>query len=144
MREPARRCGDVDSYGASFLGDSLQLRVLPPNAYAERGAQPKTGRAGLRYTPDINALIFGCRVWLCPNVQSTHKNTKTMTLLELADKLSAVLERVRDEGQNPDDIPVTLQLNSGDYDRWGHASMDVCWDNNTQATGCVIVADLEA
>lgn len=67
-----------------------------------------------------------------------------MTLLELADKLSAVMERVRDEGQNPDDIPVTLQLNSGDYDRWGHASMDVCWDNNTQATGCVIVADLEA
>jgi hypothetical protein len=67
-----------------------------------------------------------------------------MTLLELYDKLNRTIHRVREEGQNPDDIPVTLQLNGGEYDRCGHASMDVCWDNNTQATGCVIVADLEA
>ena len=51
--------------------------------------------------------------------------------------------RVESEGQKADDIPVTLQLEHGSGDRWGHASMDVVWDNNTQATGCVIVADLE-
>ena len=28
-------------------------------------------------------------------------------------------------------------------DAWGHADMDVCWDNNTQTTGCVIVATRE-
>ncbi len=66
-----------------------------------------------------------------------------MTLLELADKISTTLENVRDEGLNPDDIPVTLQLNHGDGDSWGHKDIDVCWDNNTQATGCVIIATLE-
>jgi len=66
-----------------------------------------------------------------------------MTLLELHDKITSTMERIREEGQNPDDIPVTLQLNHGDGDKWGSESMDVCWDNNTQATGCVIIADFE-
>jgi len=67
-----------------------------------------------------------------------------MTLLELHDDIVKTIDRIREEGQNPDDIPVTLQLNHDDGDKWGHASMEVCWDNNTQATGCVIVADLES
>lgn len=66
-----------------------------------------------------------------------------MTILELADKINATLERIRDCGQNPDEVPVTLQLTHGTGDAEGHASMDVVWDNNTQASGCVIVADLE-
>lgn len=66
-----------------------------------------------------------------------------MTLLELHDKITSTMERIREEGKNPDDIPVTLQLNHGDGDKWGSESMDVCWDNNTQATGCVIIADFE-
>lgn len=66
-----------------------------------------------------------------------------MTLLELHDEIVKTIDRIREEGQNPDDIPVTLQLNHGDGDKWGYASMEVCWDNNTQATGCVIIADLE-
>ena len=66
-----------------------------------------------------------------------------MTLLELHDEITATMERIRGAGQNPDDIPVTLQLNHGENDKWGHASMEVCWDNNTQATGCVIIADME-
>lgn len=66
-----------------------------------------------------------------------------MTLLELKDKIDDAIDRVEQSGQKPDDIPVTLQLEHGSGDRWGHASMDVVWDNNTQATGCVIVADLE-
>lgn len=66
-----------------------------------------------------------------------------MTLLELHDEITATMQRIREAGQNPDDIPVTLQLNHGDNDKWGHSSMEVCWDNNTQATGCVIIADME-
>ncbi len=66
-----------------------------------------------------------------------------MTLLELHDAIVSTMERIREEGQAPDDIPVTLQLNHGDGDKWGHESIEVCWDNNTQATGCVIIADLE-
>lgn len=65
-----------------------------------------------------------------------------MTLIELQDKIADTIERIRAEGQNPDDIPVTLQL-EGETQRWGHADMDVVWDNNTQATGCVIVATLD-
>ena len=42
--------------GVSRVGEGYR-------SLAERGAQPKTGRAGLRYTHDSNALIFGCRVW---------------------------------------------------------------------------------
>jgi hypothetical protein len=66
-----------------------------------------------------------------------------MTLLELHDEIVATMDRVREGGRNPDDIPVTLQLNHGDDDKWGYTSMAVCWDDNTQATGCVIVADME-
>lgn len=65
-----------------------------------------------------------------------------MTLLELHDKITSTMERIREEGQNPDDIPVTLQI-CGEDDQWGHEDMDVCWDNNTQCTGCVIIATRE-
>lgn len=65
-----------------------------------------------------------------------------MTLIELQDKIAETIERVRAAGQNPDDIFVTIQLESGSQ-YWGHADMDVVWDNNTQATGCVIVATLD-
>jgi len=66
-----------------------------------------------------------------------------MTLLELHDKIVRTIDRIREEGQDPDDIPVTLQLNHGNGDKWGHENMDVVWDDNTQATGCVIIADFE-
>jgi len=66
-----------------------------------------------------------------------------MTLLELKDRVDDALERAKIEGQNPDTIPVTLQLENGEKSVWGHGSMEVVWDNNTQATGCVIIADLD-
>ncbi len=66
-----------------------------------------------------------------------------MTILELKDKVDATIERVIECGQSPDDIPVTLQLESGSRTACGGLSMDVVWDNNAQATGCVIVADME-
>lgn len=64
-----------------------------------------------------------------------------MTLLELKDKIDAVIGRVQDAGLNPDSIPVTLQLDDGEDPAWGHESLDVVWDDNTLATGCVLVAD---
>lgn len=88
----------------------------------------------------MRRLAVRIGVWFTDSF--TNKHT-TMTLLELKDKIDDTIERIREAGQSPDDIPVTLQLEHGGGDAWGHSSMDVVWDNNTQATGCVIVADMD-
>jgi hypothetical protein len=68
-----------------------------------------------------------------------------MTLTELKLKADQSVQRALECGANPDEIGVTLQL---DYPGsvpsvWGSESVELHYDNNGTASGCVLVASLD-
>lgn len=68
-----------------------------------------------------------------------------MTLTQLKKRVDAAYEYALDCHQSPDSIPVTIQLNR-DGDEGDaictHEDVEVHYDNNACATGCVICATL--
>ncbi len=65
-----------------------------------------------------------------------------MNLIELQKQIEATIERVRERGESPENVPVTLQLAGDCLTVWGSGDIKVVEDNNTQATGCVICAEI--
>lgn len=84
-----------------------------------------------------------CRAVFSDDLPQTPKHT--MTLTQLKKQVDAAYEYALDCHQSPDSIPVTLQLNR-DGDEGDaictHEDVEVHYDNNTYATGCVICATL--
>lgn len=90
------------------------------------------------------ARTAGCAAVLC-SLTIYPKLTNTMTLTQLKKRVDAAYEYAIDCLQSPDSIPVTLQLNR-DGDEGDaictHEDVEVHYDNNACATGCVICATL--
>ena len=68
-----------------------------------------------------------------------------MVLSELKEKVDAAIDSALEYGDKPDDITVSVQI------EWGHREDPTLWtedieihyDNDCQASGCVILAWLE-
>jgi hypothetical protein len=64
-----------------------------------------------------------------------------MTLTELKEKVAEAIERAEHIGDNPDNIPVALQIERPGNDAiWADADVELHYDGGFQATGCVIQA----
>jgi len=67
-----------------------------------------------------------------------------MTLSELKKEVDAAIESAIDQGQKPDEIVVSLQIEevdgmSGNGTVWAKDEVELHYDNNAQASGCVLV-----
>lgn len=66
-----------------------------------------------------------------------------MTLSELKNQVDTAIENALERGESPDEIPVTLQIEttgSGHDAIWAHEDCELHYDGGGFATGCVIVA----
>lgn len=66
-----------------------------------------------------------------------------MNLSQLKQAAERAIEYAKECGVDPESIPVTLQIDreeSGPV--WSDEEVSLHWDNNSQASGCVIVAFL--
>ena len=68
-----------------------------------------------------------------------------MTLSELKKAVDAALEKAAECGVSPDDVPVSIQIDiPADEDTiWASDGLELCYDNNLQSSGCVVLAILE-
>lgn len=66
-----------------------------------------------------------------------------MNLIELQTQIKNTIEAVRERGQLPEDIPVSIQLEGDGLTVWGDDRLEVIEDNNSCASGCVIRADID-
>jgi len=66
-----------------------------------------------------------------------------MNLIEFHRHIESIIEIVRERGDSPEDIPVTLQLEGRGLTVWGDEGLEVIEDNNGLASGCVIRVDLD-
>jgi hypothetical protein len=68
-----------------------------------------------------------------------------MTLSELKSEVDAAIERAAECGESPDDIVVSVQIDTvahgGDFESSVSAvdDLELCYDNDATASGCVIV-----
>jgi hypothetical protein len=73
------------------------------------------------------------------------KPTEGMTLSQLKKAVDNAIECAGDYGRNPDEIPVTLQIDRADGDPvWSDFGVELHYDDDLQASGCVLSAFLEA
>lgn len=71
--------------------------------------------------------------------RESRNTNKIMTLAKLHSEVQRVLELVEERGKDPAQILVTLQLENLDGAQvWGHEGVEITWDNDCQACGCVI------
>jgi len=64
-----------------------------------------------------------------------------MDLQQLKEELDRAIEYALECGQIPHQIPVTLQIDrDGDDPIWSSSEVELHYDNNAQATGCVLNA----
>lgn len=64
-----------------------------------------------------------------------------MTLSELNEKVEKAIELAKDSGENPDEITVSLQLDNFEGEViWSAENLHLFYDNNINASGCVIGA----
>lgn len=67
-----------------------------------------------------------------------------MKLTQLKEAAERAIEYAIECGENPDEIPVTLQIDrDGDDSICSDFEVELHYDNNTCATGCVLTAFLE-
>lgn len=67
-----------------------------------------------------------------------------MKLTQLRDAAERAVENAKECGVDPDTIPVTLQLDrEGNDSIWSDSEVELHWDNNGCASGCVITAFVE-
>ena len=67
-----------------------------------------------------------------------------MTLSELKSEVDAAIKRAAECGESPDDIVVSVQIDTvahgGDFESSVSAvDVELCYDDNATASGCVIV-----
>lgn len=68
-----------------------------------------------------------------------------MTLSELKEEVDAAIERAIEHGESPDSVAVSLQIDGlsgdvpGEASVWARDSIELHYDNNGQASGCVLV-----
>lgn len=68
----------------------------------------------------------------------------TMKLTQLKEAAERAIEYAKECGVDPATIPVTLQIDrAGDDSIWCDSDVELHYDNNACATGCVITAFLE-
>ena len=70
-------------------------------------------------------------------------NTESMTLADLKRKVDAAIEVAIERHESPDEIPVTLQIEtsgSGHDAVCAHEGLELHYDGGAQATGCVLCA----
>ena len=65
-----------------------------------------------------------------------------MNLAELRDAIASTIERVEEYGKRPEAVPVSLQLDRDDRTACGATDVEVVWDNDTMASGCVVSAEM--
>lgn len=69
-----------------------------------------------------------------------------MNLLELKEKVNEILESVREDGRQPEDIDVSVQIEMNTVDGWKSVcsnSVEIHYDNDACISGCVIAGDAE-
>ncbi|WP_320043195.1 hypothetical protein [uncultured Desulfobacter sp.] len=67
-----------------------------------------------------------------------------MNLSELKTKVEQAIEHAVECGASPDEITVSLQIeDSAGETAWANENVELHYDNNCQASGCVLLADLE-
>jgi len=64
-----------------------------------------------------------------------------MTLAELAQQIANAVEAVKDCGESPDDIKISLQIDGPDTESVWSDEIELHYDNNGQASGCVLVGE---
>ena len=65
-----------------------------------------------------------------------------MNLSELDTKVQAAIEHAKECGESPDEIRVSLQIDDSDGPGgvWSSEDVELHYDNNGQASGCVLTA----
>lgn len=67
-----------------------------------------------------------------------------MKLSELKSKVDQAIEHAKECGESPDEIDVSLQIEDSKGEVvWANTYVRLHYDNNCQASGCVLTADLE-
>lgn len=67
-----------------------------------------------------------------------------MNLSELKKAVNAAVERAKEYGESPDEIEVSLQLEDQSPDPlWARENIELHYDNNLNASGCVLTGDLD-
>jgi hypothetical protein len=65
-----------------------------------------------------------------------------MNLLELRTKVNEAIESAKEYDEAPDDIIVTIQIEAPEFSIWAD-DIELHYDNNCQASGCVVVGNCE-
>jgi len=69
-----------------------------------------------------------------------------MNLQELKEEVDAAIKRAIEDGNNPETIKVTLQIDGLQFDTptyesvWADENVELHYDNNMMASGCVLLA----
>ncbi len=67
-----------------------------------------------------------------------------MKLTQLKEAAERAIEYARECGEDPDEIPVTLQIDrENENPIWSDVAVELHYDNNTFASGCVISACID-
>lgn len=66
-----------------------------------------------------------------------------MNLIELKNKVQDIIRAVYEDERDPKDVPVSIQVEKGTESFWS-CDIELIYDNDIQASGCVIVGEHEA
>lgn len=68
-----------------------------------------------------------------------------MNLQELKEAVDAAIERATENGESPAEISVTLQIDGSESESvWSADDVELHYDGNIDASGCVLTAYREA
>ncbi len=68
-----------------------------------------------------------------------------MNLKELKEAVDSAIERAEEYGESPAEIAVTLQIDGPENESvWSAEDVELHYDGNLQASGCVLTAYREA
>ena len=67
-----------------------------------------------------------------------------MNLEELKEAVDSAIERANDCGESPKNIIVALQIEKHTDSIWSSDDVELHYDNNGNASGCVLTAQLDA